>query len=629
VCTCGVMLQAEVIRSSGAVERTEMLQKNRGFVPPPPEGKPTFKKSPPPPKQMLSHLKAVGPQPPSNVAIKLPESKLPEPKNEEAPFKCEKCGFKFKKVAHLIVHSRTHKDRKQDKNNEEDQRDSEESEWDDEDEDEDEDAIEWIDDFTKSLTEIAQAESVALKAASTSNPMEKPISRAATISNHLTKARRGEKIALAPPPGYPPPGVRKVECSKTTIGIEVAEGKFCDEDFQALETLRRRIAEMDRKGNETIRARLSTRKDVEIQEIEFKLAKVQQEMARVKKEESFIVENKASFIAGSGRTFRKAEYLMRLGQAEHEIQQELENERRKIRAEEESHPEYGLDAQNLRRFEMHKLQTKVASELKEGEEATANEIGKRALNFHIVQRRFKEAEQLYQKALEVDEDHATNLGNFALFLHHCGCSEVGFAAPDTKLNKSQQLYCDGKADKLFRRAIQLNASCATNLLNFATFLKTQGDFDRAEQYFERAADAAPLNASILGNFATFLCEVRKDFKAGLAKFKRSFELEPGNVNNCCNFAKVLEIHFQDFSSAHDVFEKASFVSNHPNISIGFANLLSKHFATTANLFKAKNLLSRALQDDPDNPNIKHTLMTLLRDFPQLRDPRHERKLPRS
>ena len=62
------------------------------------------------------------------------------------------------------------------------------------------------------------------------------------------------------------------------------------------------------------------------------------------------------------------------------------------------------------------------------------------------------------------------------------------------------------------RSIKADPNSASNLGNYATFLKNiRKDHDRAQKLYERAIKADPCNPDNLGNYALFLTEIRKDY----------------------------------------------------------------------------------------------------------------------
>ena len=67
------------------------------------------------------------------------------------------------------------------------------------------------------------------------------------------------------------------------------------------------------------------------------------------------------------------------------------------------------------------------------------------------------------------------------------------------------------------------------------------DHEAAEEHYKRALDADPKHTNILGNYASFLTDVRQDHEAAEEYYKRALHVDPKNPNNLGNYAKQLLI----------------------------------------------------------------------------------------
>ncbi|PHT46896.1 hypothetical protein CQW23_16054 [Capsicum baccatum] len=78
------------------------------------------------------------------------------------------------------------------------------------------------------------------------------------------------------------------------------------------------------------------------------------------------------------------------------------------------------------------------------------------------------------------------------------------------------------------------------LANYAQFLfLVAQDYDRAEEYFKKAAEVEPKDADALGKYAIFLWKVRKDLWAAEETFNQALAAEPGNTFYASNYANFL------------------------------------------------------------------------------------------
>src|SRR5262245_26113793 len=97
-----------------------------------------------------------------------------------------------------------------------------------------------------------------------------------------------------------------------------------------------------------------------------------------------------------------------------------------------------------------------------------------------------------------------------------------------------------RADQLHREAMALGESDAGILGNYANFLTDiRKDHDAAEALYKRALEADPNNADNLGNYASFLTDIRKDHDAAETLYKRALEADPNHSDNLGNYARSL------------------------------------------------------------------------------------------
>ena len=130
-----------------------------------------------------------------------------------------------------------------------------------------------------------------------------------------------------------------------------------------------------------------------------------------------------------------------------------------------------------------------------------------------------EAEQYYQRGLEIDPKHTNHLGNFANFQWQI-----------------RQDY--NKAEQLYQQAIDADLKHANHLGNFATFLTDiRQDYDKAEQLYLQAIDAAPKDADHLSNFANFQWKVHQNHDKAEQLYQQAVDADPKDANSLGNFAQ--------------------------------------------------------------------------------------------
>ena len=97
-----------------------------------------------------------------------------------------------------------------------------------------------------------------------------------------------------------------------------------------------------------------------------------------------------------------------------------------------------------------------------------------------------------------------------------------------------------QADELHKRAIDADPTDAGILGNYAYFLTdVRRDHDGAEALYRRALDADPTHANNLGNYANFLTDVRRDHDGAEALYRRALDADPTHANNLGNYAHLL------------------------------------------------------------------------------------------
>jgi tetratricopeptide (TPR) repeat protein len=97
-----------------------------------------------------------------------------------------------------------------------------------------------------------------------------------------------------------------------------------------------------------------------------------------------------------------------------------------------------------------------------------------------------------------------------------------------------------RAQELYERALTANPDHANNLGNYAVFLKNvRKDYDRAQELYERALTANPDHANNLGNYGIFLKNVRKDNERAQVLYERAFTADPDHASNLGNYAQLL------------------------------------------------------------------------------------------
>lgn len=116
------------------------------------------------------------------------------------------------------------------------------------------------------------------------------------------------------------------------------------------------------------------------------------------------------------------------------------------------------------------------------------------------------------------------------------------------------------------------------LYGLAYYYQTVYDYDKAEEYYQRAIDESPRNADYLNAYGAFLCDSRKKYDEGIRYFLRAVE-QPNytSVGAAYENAGFCAIRSENFESAKEYFDKA--LSYNPNLARSLYGLAEANYAT--------------------------------------------------
>lgn len=157
------------------------------------------------------------------------------------------------------------------------------------------------------------------------------------------------------------------------------------------------------------------------------------------------------------------------------------------------------------------------------------------------------------------------------------------------------------ADSFYRKAVELAPNDAGILGNYAIFLKNvRKDYERAEQFYERAVKADSNNAINLGNYANFLTNVRKDHARGEEFYERAVKADPNHAAYLGNYANFLTNVRRDRARAEEFYERA--VKADPNNAANLGNYANFLRDVSKENARAEELYERAIKADPNHAN---------------------------
>jgi Tfp pilus assembly protein PilF/MinD-like ATPase involved in chromosome partitioning or flagellar assembly len=146
--------------------------------------------------------------------------------------------------------------------------------------------------------------------------------------------------------------------------------------------------------------------------------------------------------------------------------------------------------------------------------------------------------------------------------------------------------------------------------NYASFLTNiRRDHDSAEALYKRALNADPNRAVTLGNYAFLLTNIRKDHDSAEALYKRALNADPNCVTALINYALFLAYIRADQKSAEVFFKRA--VDADPK----HAEILGYYASFLTNIRKdhdsAEAFYKRALDADPKHAHILGNYVSFL------------------
>lgn len=141
--------------------------------------------------------------------------------------------------------------------------------------------------------------------------------------------------------------------------------------------------------------------------------------------------------------------------------------------------------------------------------------------------------------------------------------------------------------------------------NYAIFLNDiRKDYDTAEKYYLKSLSIDPESATNNGNYANFLYDIRKDYDTADKYYLKALSVDPENANNNGNYAVFLNVVHKDYDNAERYYLKA--LSLHPenaNYNSNYAYFLIKK---RNDLEKARPYILKAIENDNKNGAINDT-----------------------
>ena len=172
---------------------------------------------------------------------------------------------------------------------------------------------------------------------------------------------------------------------------------------------------------------------------------------------------------------------------------------------------------------------------------------------------------------------------------------------------------------MFQRAIDADPTNANILGVYAIFLDTvRGDMDQVQQMYQQAITADPdIDANILGAYANFLHTVRGDMDQAQDMYEQAITADPTNANILGNYAIFLKNIRGDMDQAQQMYQQAITADPHHANNLGnYAQLLF----TKSDDTEATSLAEKAitLASDEERPLLAECHFYLFAHSPEHR-----------
>jgi protein O-mannosyl-transferase len=158
-----------------------------------------------------------------------------------------------------------------------------------------------------------------------------------------------------------------------------------------------------------------------------------------------------------------------------------------------------------------------------------------------------------------------------------------------------------KADEIYQKGLDEYSQSPSLLGSYAIFLKNiRKDYDKSEQFYLRALDANPNDAINLGNYANFLADIHHDHDKAEQFYLRALDADPNDANNLGNYAVFLKNIRKDYDKSEQFYLRA--LDADPNNAINLGNYANFLKDIHHDHDQAEQFYLRALDADPNDAN---------------------------
>jgi tetratricopeptide (TPR) repeat protein len=239
----------------------------------------------------------------------------------------------------------------------------------------------------------------------------------------------------------------------------------------------------------------------------------------------------------------------------------------------------------------------------------------------------QDAQNYYQKVLEIDPNHSQTLNNLGVIFLGLGenqkakeCFEKAIknnpndvSAHNNLGNIFKGLRENQKAKECYEKAIEINPNYAIAHYNLGIVFKKLREHQKAKECYEKAIGIDPNYVNAHNNLGVIFKDLGQYQKAK-GCFEKAIEIDPNYSDAHYNLGVIFK-ELGEHQKAKDCFEKAIEIDpNHVNAH----NNLGALFEELDNLQKAKECYEKAIKINPDLfdalSNIANIYVSRLTDF---------------
>ncbi len=156
-----------------------------------------------------------------------------------------------------------------------------------------------------------------------------------------------------------------------------------------------------------------------------------------------------------------------------------------------------------------------------------------------------------------------------------------------------------KRDEIYLEGIRALPNSSELIGNYAVFLSDiRKEYDKAEELYKKAIELEPDGANWIGNYAIFLDKFRKEYDKAEELYKKAIELEPDGADWIGNYAIFLSDIRKEHDKAEELFKKAIELKPDGADWIGNYAIFLKNIRKEYD--KAEELFKKAIELKPDD-----------------------------